>query len=485
MRKADRQLVLRALNAYAPEGEGKWPFARRVAHAREDFRQRPLWLPLPEGEGRGEGKADVRTTERVTIPARFRRLLFRRGFEKMSCEFKNIFMKYNTRFLATAFVGLTNLALAAAGDWPQWRGPNHDGISTETGLLKDWPASGPTLVWESKGLGKGYSSVSIFGTRIYTAGDKGAESFVEALNCADGKPVWSARLGKAGSVGWGEFEGPRASPTTDGELVFAASQWGDLVCLQADTGKEIWRKEFTKDFGGTRPEWGFAESPLIDGDQVVVTPGGSRGALVALNKRTGAVLWQSKEFTDAAHYSSLILVELGGLRQYVQLTAANVAGISAADGKLLWKAPRKGNTAVIPTPIYDDGFVYVTSGYGVGCNLFKTTAGSGKFSAEQVYANKVMANHHGGVTKIGDYVYGYSDGKGWTCQVLKPAKLNGRTRRNLAKAHLLTPTDIFIFAKRTKTEPWFSSTLLLRDTGNTGVSINRIAAARTVGPIRS
>lgn len=344
-------------------------------------------------------------------------------------------MKHISPCLCTAFVGIANLIFATPGDWPQWRGPNHDDISTETGLLKDWPEGGPSLVWETKGLGEGYCSISIFGNHIYTAGDKEAESFVEALNLADGKPVWSARLGKAGLVGTPAFAGPRATPTTDGQLVFAVSQWGDLVCLKGDSGKEIWRKDYTKDFGGAIPIWGYAESPLIDGEKVLVTPGGSQGAVVALNKQTGAVLWQSKEFTDDAQYSSLIIAELGGIRQYVQVSEANVAGIAATDGKLLWKAPRKGKI-VIDTPIYDNGLVYVTSAYSVGCNLFKVTPESGQFSAEQVYANKVMANHHGGVIKLGDYVYGYSEGKGWTCQDLKSGEAKWQDKEKLGKGSL-------------------------------------------------
>jgi outer membrane protein assembly factor BamB len=338
--------------------------------------------------------------------------------------------------LCTTLFCLAHITASASGDWAQWRGPNHDDISSETGLLKEWPEGGPKLAWEAKGLGDGYSSVSIFGDRIFTAGDKGEQSFVEALNLADGKPVWSAKLGKAGAVGQPQFEGPRATPTTDGELVFAVSQWGEMVCLEAKSGKEVWRKDYTKDFGGECPFWGYAESPLIDGDKVVITPGGSHGAVVALNKKTGALIWQSKEFTDAAHYSSLVIADAGGVRQYVQLTPVSVAGIAAADGKLLWKAPRKGQVAVIPTPIYSDGFVYVTSGYGVGCNLFKITADNGKFSAEQVYANKIMANHHGGVIKIGDYVYGYSEGKGWTCQDFKTGEAKWQEKQKLGKGSI-------------------------------------------------
>ncbi|HZR21818.1 MAG TPA: PQQ-binding-like beta-propeller repeat protein [Verrucomicrobiae bacterium] len=344
-------------------------------------------------------------------------------------------MKYT--LVCVALLGITDIVSAAAGDWPQWRGPNHDGISTETGLLKEWPQGGPKRVWEVKDLGHGFGSVSVFGDRLFTAGDKEGASFVEARNIADGKAIWSAKLGKAGEVGQPAFAGPRATPTTDGELVFGVSQWGDLVCYQADSGKEVWRKDYTKDFGGTAPDWGYAESPLIDGNLVAVTPGGSQGTVVALDKKSGAVAWRSKDLTDLAHYSSLIVAELGGVRQYIVLTPDHVAGIAAADGKVLWKARRKGNVAVIPTPVYSDGFVYVTSGYGVGCNLFKVTSESGKFSAEQVYANKVMVNHHGGVIKVGDYVYGYSDGKGWTCQNFKTGEAKWQDKEKLGKGSLV------------------------------------------------
>jgi outer membrane protein assembly factor BamB len=340
-------------------------------------------------------------------------------------------------YLGVALLAITNIVCAGSDDWPQWRGPHHDGVSSETGLLKDWPEGGPKLAWKVKGLGDGYASVSIFGNRIYTAGDKGAESFVEALNLADGKAVWSAKLGKSGAVGQPEFEGPRATPTSDGEFVFAVSPWGEMVCLKGDNGQEVWRKEYTKDFGGTLPEWGYAESPLIDGDRVVITPGGSRGAMVTLNTKTGALLWQSKGFTDEASYSSVIMAELSRVRQYIQLTPASVVGIAAADGKLLWKAPRKGRTAVIPTPIYDDGFVYVTSGYSVGCNLFKISSDSGKFTAKEVYANKVMINQHGGVIKVGDYVYGYSDSKGWTCQDFKSGEAKWQEKSKVGKGSLV------------------------------------------------
>ena len=331
---------------------------------------------------------------------------------------------------------LTCDAFAASADWPQFRGLKRDNVSIETGLLKQLPAGGPPLVWKATGLGAGYSTVSVVGDRIYTMGESGDSSVVYALNAANGKQVWSAKVGKSGVVGNPAFEGPRSTPTVAGGVIAAVNQWGDLVCLNLD-GKELWRKDYTKDFGGKRPEWGFAESPLIDGDNVIVTPGGADGSIVALNKKTGALVWRSKEFTDSPHYSSMIVEEIGGVRQYIQLTPESVAGIAAADGKLLWRAPRKGRVAVIPTPVYSDGFVYVTSGYGAGCNLFKITAADGKFTAEQVYASKNLSNHHGGVVKVGDCIYGYSDGRGWVCQDFKTGESKWEEKEKFGKGSLV------------------------------------------------
>ncbi|HOX58294.1 MAG TPA: PQQ-like beta-propeller repeat protein [Candidatus Paceibacterota bacterium] len=324
----------------------------------------------------------------------------------------------------TALVlSLAAAAQAAPGDWPQFRGPNRDGASAETGLLRELPPGGPPLAWKATGLGIGYSTVSVLGNRVYTIGDDNEASSVVALNATDGKRVWSAKLGKVGAPGMPAFEGPRATPTLEGDLLVAVGQWGEIVCFEAAQGKELWRKDYARDFGGKRPQWGFSESPLMDGDKVVVTPGGMEGAIVALNKKSGALIWRSKGFTDSPHYSSLIVAEIGGVRQYIQLTAESVVGVAATDGKVLWRAPRKGRTAVIPNPIYGDGCVYVSSGYGVGCNLFKISEVAGKFSAEQVYANQVMDNKHGGVIKVGGFVYGHADSKGWTCQDFKTGAL--------------------------------------------------------------
>jgi outer membrane protein assembly factor BamB len=165
--------------------------------------------------------------------------------------------------------------------------------------------------------------------------------------------------------------------------------------------------------------WGYSESVLVDGENVICTPGGKNGTLAALDRRTGEVVWRSTDIQDRAAYSSIVPVDIGGVHQYIQLTDASVFGVAADSGKLLWRADRRGSTAVIPTPVYQDGFVFVTSGYGVGCNLFRISSEGGKFSASEVYANKDFANHHGGVVQLGAYIYGHSDGRGWVCMELK------------------------------------------------------------------
>ncbi len=321
-------------------------------------------------------------------------------------------MKVARTLLPVFCVAALSLPAPASGpepaEWNQWRGPNRDGLSPDTGLLKQWPPAGPPLAWKAAGLGGGFSSVSFAGARIFTMGDVGDSCAVVALNLADGKVAWTAKVGRTG--GGGGYPGPRCTPATDGTLVYALGQYGDLVCVEAATGKERWRKNLSTEFGGRMMSgWGYSESPLLDGDQVVVTPGGQRGAVLALNKSDGQTLWQSADFKDAAAYASLVPVEIGGTRQYLVLTGASVAGIEAKSGKLLWRADRPGRTAVIPTPVYRDGLVFVTSGYGVGCNVFKVTRSNGEFQAQEVYKGMQMANHHGGVTLVGDHVYGIDE----------------------------------------------------------------------------
>ena len=325
-------------------------------------------------------------------------------------------------FAFVFIISVAGLAEATEGtlDWHQWRGPNRDGVSAETGLLKQWPAQGPELAWKVSGLGGGYSGISVADGRIYTMGDGPDGCNLEALDVAGGKPIWSTKIGAPG--GGGGYPGPRCTPTVDGGMIYALGQFGDLVCVDVASGKERWHKNLKKDFAGVMMSgWGYAESPLVDGNNVICTPGGAQGTLAALNKTSGELVWRSKEFTDKAAYASLIVEEIGGVRQYIQLTDASVAGISAADGRLLWKAPRVGATAVIPTPVFFDNQVFVTSGYGIGCNLFKIAATGGQFTAEQVYANKNLVNHHGGVVLVDGYIYGTGDPL--TCLELNTGKV--------------------------------------------------------------
>lgn len=331
------------------------------------------------------------------------------------------------------FAGLVlSFCLAEGADWPQWRGPNRDGISPETSLLRQWPKGGPPMAWKAAGLGVGFASVSVAGGRIFTMGEDDRFSFIHALDEPTGKWLWSAKVGVKGAPGG--YPGPRCTPTVEGGLVFALGQYGDLVCVEAGTGKEVWRRSLLKDFGGRMmSDWGYSESPLVDDERLVCTPGGGQGTLLALNKATGATLWRTSDFTDDAAYSSVVAATIAGVPQYVQLTDASVAGVAPADGKVLWRARRRGAVAVVPTPIVRDDHVYVTSGYGVGCHLFKVVPTNPAFQAEQVWANKVMVNHHGGVVRVGEHLYGYSDGKGWTCQEFQTGKAVWQDKTKLDK----------------------------------------------------
>jgi outer membrane protein assembly factor BamB len=335
-----------------------------------------------------------------------------------------------------------SIALAAfssvgfsADSWHQWRGPNRDGISLETGLLQQWPDGGPPLAWKTKHLGTGFSSVSLAGGKIFTMGDGPDGSYVRALEEGSGKALWSARVGKPG--GGGGYPGPRCTPTVDGSLVFVIGQYGDVVCVDAESGKEIWRKHLVNDFGGKMMSgWGYSESPLVDENKVLCTPGGGQGTVVALDKKTGALIWRTKEVKDTAAYTSIMPAEIRGKKQYVQFTDSSVFGIEPDTGKVLWQAARKGRTAVISDPVVYNDHVYVTSAYGIGCNLFKVTKTGDRFTVEQVYENRVMVNHHGGVVRVGDNVFGYSDGKGWTSQHLMSGEALWAERAKLAKGSI-------------------------------------------------
>jgi outer membrane protein assembly factor BamB len=329
---------------------------------------------------------------------------------------------------------------AVTTDWPQIGGVDRDGKSAETGLLKQWPAGGPPLAWKIKTIGGGMGGVSVSSGRIYTTGDLNDAACVFCLNESDGKEIWRAQIGRGGSVGGGanSYEGPRGTPTVSNGKIYVETQYGDVACIDASDGKVLWLKSLFANLGGKMMSgWGFSESPLVDGDKVIVTPGGSRGTLAALNASTGALIWQSKGWTDNAAYSSPLAATIGGVRQYIQLTDKSVAGVNAAHGSILWKTTRPGQTAVIPTLICQGEYVYATSGYGVGCDLFKISAEGSKFSVSPVYTqNKLMKNHHGGVVLVDGKIYGYSDQVGWICQDLLTGKEVWKEKNKLGKGSI-------------------------------------------------
>ncbi len=317
-------------------------------------------------------------------------------------------MKHHAAFLAAVLVFSAN-PLAAA-DWPQWRGADRAGHSPDTSILAPWPASGPKRVWLFKDAGIGYSSFSIVGSRLFTMGARQDAEQVICVDATTGKEMWTASLGPVYENNWGD--GPRSTPTVDGDRVYALSGTGMLACLKTENGEPVWKVDLVKDLGGELQGWGYTESVLIDGDQLICTPGGQQGTLAALDKMTGKVLWQTTALKGPAQYSSPIRIEAGGQPQYAQLLMNKVVGIAPKDGALLWETSFPGRVAVIPTPVFHDGHVYVTAGYGVGCQMIKL----GGTEPEVVYEEKVITNHHGGVIVVDGHIYGHSDKGGWTCQ---------------------------------------------------------------------
>jgi outer membrane protein assembly factor BamB len=290
---------------------------------------------------------------------------------------------------------------AVAADWPQWRGPNRDGVSTETGLLQSWEEGGPPLLWTAKGLGSGYASVAVVKGRIYSMGTiKGQES-VMALDSA-GKRIWATPIGGGGE--------PNCTPTYDDGLVYALTKKGDFACVDAKSGKIRWSKNFPKDFGGQMMSgWGYSESPLIDGNRVICSPGSNDAAIVALDKKTGKVIWKAKApSAGGAGYSSIVVAEVGGIRQYIQLMGRGLIAVDAKDGKFLWNYNRIANgTANIPTPVVKDNYVFCSTGYGTGAALLELTSNDGGVDAKEVYflpADKLQ-NHHGGMILVGEHIY--------------------------------------------------------------------------------
>jgi outer membrane protein assembly factor BamB len=306
-------------------------------------------------------------------------------------------------------------ATAIADDWPQWQGPDRNAVSREVGLLKEWPKDGPPLAWKVTALGGGDSAPSVAAGRILGMSNRGGDEIVWALSETGGKELWVTRLGPAVQQKRPQSkEGPACTPTVDGDRLYVLGMGGDLACLQVKDGKILWQVNITKEFGGVVPPWSYRESPLIDGDKLVSTPGGSGATLVALDKMTGKAVWKSAvPGKSGAAYSSVIAIDFGGQRQYVQLTAGTLVGVAAADGKVLWKYDHAASGSGIncSTPVYHNGQVFAASAYGNGGGLVKLTRQEdGKIRAEEVYFTKKMENHHGGMIILDGCLYGANGG---------------------------------------------------------------------------
>jgi outer membrane protein assembly factor BamB len=354
------------------------------------------------------------------------------------------------KVMLTAVVLMVVACSSLAADWPQLRGQNRDGKSVDTGLLKEWPNDGPPLAWKITGLGGGYSAPSIADGRIFGMSNRGEDEIVWALSETDGKELWVTRLGPAFAQRPSQGrEGPACTPTVDGERLYVEGLGGNVACLQVRDGKIIWQRSLTNDFGGSVPRWSYRESPLVDGDKVICTPGGAEATMAALDKLTGKMIWKAKVPDSpagdseapgdssggrggfggrrggfggrrggfgggsGAAYSSAIAIDFDGQRQYVQLISNALVGFAASDGKFLWRYDKPANRMGIncSTPLFHDGMVFASSAYGAGGGLIKLSKDAdGSVKAEEVYATTDMQNHHGGMILVDGCLYGANGG---------------------------------------------------------------------------
>lgn len=326
------------------------------------------------------------------------------------------------RFSTALALTSTLLCAAAihAADWPQWRGPNRDGKSAETGLDLDWTDGAPKLLWRVDGMGNGYSSVAVVDDTIYTTGNKPNGQCVIARNANDGSEIWSTPLtNKPPKHG---YDGARCTPSVTKDHLYVVASDGQIACLEREGGSVVWLKDFARAWNGKMmSKWGFSESPLVDGDLVICTPGGDKALIVALDRMTGKQIWASQSFPsengkDGAGYSSVVISNACGVKQYITLTGRGLVSVNAADGEILWTyAPVANKTANIPTPVIRDDYVFCSSGYGTGSALLHITKENGKLNANEEYFLNAgtLQNHHGGMIQVGDYLYcgsGHNEG---------------------------------------------------------------------------
>jgi outer membrane protein assembly factor BamB len=303
-----------------------------------------------------------------------------------------------------------------AEDWLQFHGPRRDNISHETGLLKKWPDDGPELLWRTGGIGHGWATVAIAAGRIYTAGDIGDRTVITALDL-DGKKVWQQENGPAYDR---QFPGARGTPTVADDRIYHLSGEGNLRCFEARTGSPVWSLDVLEYFKGRNIQWGLAESVTVDGDKVICCPGGEKVGVAALDKGTGQTLWTCEGIGDKPAYTSGIVVDFGGLRQFITTMSASAVGVEIETGRLLWRYQREAPFDVnVATPVYHDGHVAISTTWGRGTTLLKLNVDGRDCSVEAVWHNPEFDIEHGGFVLVEGHLYGLADGnhrrRHWAC----------------------------------------------------------------------
>ncbi len=330
------------------------------------------------------------------------------------------------KIFGTMTVLLTCTWPVSAADWPQWRGPDRTGVSAEIGLADEWPEEGPPVKWRIEDLGEGFGAVAVVGERLYVQGTRGRESVVFARDVATGRLLWERVLGSR--LRQNKGNGPRSTPTIVGEDLYVLNGMGELARLRVGDGSVRWQFNMLDRFSSSNPRWGISESPLVDGDRLYVMPGGRRGAVVALDRRTGETVWRSSDLGDRASYSSLIVADVGDVRTLLGFTQAAGVGLRAEDGKLLWRYRAPANsTANVATPIYSDGLVFYTSSYGVGGGALRLRPAADGIETEEAYFAANLQNHHGGVVLFDGHLYGFF-GQVLVCADFKTGEIKWRAR---------------------------------------------------------
>ncbi len=273
-------------------------------------------------------------------------------------------------------------------------------------MLASWPAGGPPRVWTSSEIGRGYSSIAVARGRVYTTGSIGADEFLFALDASDGGEVWRFRTGDTYENERGG--GPRSTPTVDGDRVFVLGASGELWAVSVE-GRALWHLPILETFQVSNLAWGLSESPIVEGGKVIIATGSAGGSVVAFDRDSGAIVWQSKGLVEAPGYASAIAVTVGGVRQIVHSLAEHVVGIRARDGELLWSYAGASNPwSNCTTPIFRDDRVFVTSAYDTGGALLKLTSTRDQTDAAEVWFTRDLMNHHGGVVLVDRFLYGFS-----------------------------------------------------------------------------